>query len=149
MAEEFCIDVKGIMERLPHRPPFLLLDGIVSCEPGKSIVAVKNVSFNEPYVVGHVPEQPVMPGVLVVEALAQAAGVLVFESIPRDEWTFVLYLAGIEKTRFKRPVGPGDQLTLKSELLTRKRNIWRFSTEATVGNELVANAEMLQAGRPR
>jgi len=145
MAEPYCIDVEGIMERIPHRIPFLLIDGILSCEPGDSVVAVKNVTFNEPYFLGHFPGHPVMPGVLIVEAMAQAAGVLVWESVPPAERNFILYLVSVEKTRFKAPVRPGDQLVLRAELTARRRNFWRFEATAKVGGQLVASTEFLQA----
>jgi 3-hydroxyacyl-[acyl-carrier-protein] dehydratase len=139
------LGVEGIMERLPHRYPFLLIDAIVSCEPGKSIRAVKNVSFNELHFLGHFPGHPVMPGVLIIEALAQAAGVLIWESVGADEHAFILYLAGIEKARFRRPARPGDRLDLSVELVLHRRNLWRFNAVAEVGGELVASAEMTQA----
>ena len=145
MTERYCIDVEGIMERIPHRTPFLLIDGILRCQPGESIVAVKNVSFNEPYFLGHFPGHPVMPGVLIVEAMAQAAGVLIWESIPAEERNFILYLVGVEKTRFKHPVRPGDRLVLTVELVSRRRNFWRFHATAEVDGRLMASTQFLQA----
>lgn len=144
MTERYCIDVEGIMKRIPHRYPFLLLDGILSCEPGKGISAVKNVSVNEPHFLGHFPGHPVMPGVLIVEAMAQAAGVLIWESIPPDERNFTLYLAGVEKTRFRRPVSPGDRLVLNVTLTSRRRNFWRFDAVAEVDGKRVASSEFVQ-----
>lgn len=144
MAERYCIDVEGIMERIPHRYPFLLLDGILRCEPGASIAAVKNVSFNEPYFAGHFPGHPVMPGVLIVEAMAQAAGVLIWESVAPEERNFTLYLAGIEKTRFRHPVHPGDLLVLTATLTSRRRNFWRFDAMADVDGRRVASTEFVQ-----
>ena len=145
MSEAYCIDVEGIMERIPHRTPFLLIDGIVRCEPGDSIVAVKNVTFNEPYFLGHFPGHPVMPGVLIVEAMAQAAGVLVWESVPAEERNFILYLVSVEHTRFKEPVRPGDRLVLSVQLTSRRRNFWRFEATAKVADRVVATTEFLQA----
>lgn len=133
------------MERLPHRFPFLLIDKIVSCEPGKSIVAFKNVTFNEHHFLGHFPGHPVMPGVLILEAMAQAAGVLVWETVDPDKRDYILYLAGIEKSRFRRPAVPGDRIDIHVELLLQRRSLWRFDAKATVGGELIASAEMTQA----
>jgi 3-hydroxyacyl-[acyl-carrier-protein] dehydratase len=133
------------MQRIPHRFPFLLIDGIVSCEPGKSIVAVKNVSATEPHFLGHFPGHPIMPGVLIIEAMAQAGGVLIWESIAPEERNFILYLIGIEKSRFKRPAHPGDQILLTVDLVARRQNLWRFNAKAEVNGDLVASAEFLQA----
>ncbi len=133
------------MQRIPHRFPFLMIDGIVSCEPGKSIVAVKNVSATEPHFLGHFPGHPIMPGVLIIEAMAQAGGVLIWESIAPEERNFILYLIGIEKSRFKRPAHPGDQILLTVDLVARRQNLWRFNAKAEVNGDLVASAEFLQA----
>ena len=133
------------MQRLPHRFPFLFIDGIVSCEPGESIVAVKNVSATEPQFLGHFPGHPIMPGVLIIEAMAQAGGVLIWESIAPEERNFILYLIGIEKSRFKRPARPGDQILLTVELVARRQNLWRFNAKAEINGDLVASAEILQA----
>ena len=150
MPERHRIDVEGIMERIPHRYPFLLLDGILRCEPGETITAVKNVSFNEPYFQGHFPGHPVMPGVLIVEAMAQAAGVLVWESVPPEERDFTLYLATVEKTRFRRPVRPGDRLVVTATLTSRRRSFWRFDAVAEVDGARVASSEFVQTpGRSR
>ena len=116
--------------------------------PGKSIVALKNVTFNEAHFVGHFPQYPVMPGVLVVEAMAQAGGVLAWESSKADERSVeILYLAGLEEVRFKQPVRPGDQLILKAELEKFKRGVWRFGCAAEVGGDLVAEAKILMVTR--
>ena len=144
MNERYCIDVEGIMERIPHRYPFLLIDGILNVKPGESIAAVKNVSFNEPYFLGHFPGHPVMPGVLIVEAMAQAAGVLIWESVPPDERNFTLYLVGVEKTRFRQPVRPGDRLVVTAKLTSRRRNFWRFDAVAEVDGKRVASSEFVQ-----
>ena len=133
------------MQRIPHRFPFLLIDGIVSREPGESIVAVKNVSATEPHFLGHFPGHPIMPGVLIIEAMAQAGGVLIWESIAPEERNFILYLIGIEKSRFKRPAHPGDQILLTVDLVARRQNLWRFNAKAEVNGDLVASAEFLQA----
>lgn len=144
MTEAYCIDVEGIMERIPHRIPFLLIDGILSCEPGASIVAVKHVTFNEPHFQGHFPGHPVMPGVLIVEAMAQAAGVLVWESVAPEKRNYILYLVTVENARFKEPVRPGARLLLSAELTSRRRNFWRFEATAKVDGRVVASAEFLQ-----
>jgi 3-hydroxyacyl-[acyl-carrier-protein] dehydratase len=133
------------MQRIPHRFPFLLIDGIVSCEPGESIVAVKNVSATEPHFLGHFPGHPIMPGILIIEAMAQAGGVLIWESIAPEERNFILYLIGIEKSRFKRPAHPGDQILLTVDLVARRQNLWRFNAKAEVNGDLIASAEFLQA----
>jgi 3-hydroxyacyl-[acyl-carrier-protein] dehydratase len=145
MTDAYCLTVEDIMQRIPHRFPFLLIDGIVSCEPGKSIVAVKNVSATEPHFLGHFPGHPIMPGVLIIEAMAQAGGVLIWESIAPEERNFILYLIGIEKSRFKRPAHPGDQILLTVDLVARRQNLWRFNAKAEVNGDLVASAEFLQA----
>ena len=145
MTDAYCLTVEDIMQRLPHRFPFLFIDGIVSCEPGESIVAVKNVSATEPQFLGHFPGHPIMPGVLIIEAMAQAGGVLIWESIAPEERNFILYLVGIEKSRFKRPARPGDQILLTVELVARRQNLWRFNAKAEINGDLVASAEILQA----
>jgi len=145
MAEQDYLSVEGIMERLPHRYPFLLIDRIIRCEPGKSIVAVKNVTFNEQHFLGHFPQHPVMPGVLIIEAMAQAAGVLVWETVPPDKRNYILYLAGVEKARFRRPAVPGDRIDISVDLVLQRRTLWRFDARAEVDGELVASAEMTQA----
>jgi 3-hydroxyacyl-[acyl-carrier-protein] dehydratase len=148
MTETNTIDIEGIIARLPHRFPFLLVDRVLDFKVGESVVAIKNVTFNEAHFAGHFPQYPVMPGVLVVEALAQAAGVLAWESA-RDEaeQVSILYLAGLEDVRFKHPVTPGDQLTLRAKLTRRKRALWRFECEAHVGEQLAAEAVILMVTR--
>lgn len=133
------------MERLPHRPPFLFLDSVVSCEPGSSVVAAKSLSPDEPYFAGHFPQHPVMPGVLIVEAMAQAACVLIWETLAPDERIHISYLAGLEKTRFRRPAVPGDRIDITVDLLVRRRNLWRFAAKAEVAGNLIAEAEITQA----
>lgn len=145
MSDAYCLTVEDIMERLPHRYPFLMLDGIKHCEPGKSIVAVKNVNADEPQFLGHFPGYPIMPGVLIIEALAQAGGVLIWETIAPEERNFILYLAGIEKSRFRRPAYPGDQILLTLDLVASRRNFWRFDAKAEINGDLAVSAEILQA----
>jgi len=141
------LDIHKIMRYLPHRYPFLLVDRVVECEPGRRLVAIKNVSYNEPFFQGHFPGQPIMPGVLIMEALAQATGLLASESAPEilAGKNFIYYLVGLDKARFKRPVVPGDQLRLEVEYLRHKRNIWAFSCRAEVDGEFVASAEIMCA----
>jgi len=142
------MDIHDVLKHLPHRYPFLLIDRVLECIPGKSLIALKNVSYNEPYFTGHFPQRPVMPGVLILEALAQATGILAFrstESVPSDGALY--YLVGIDNGRFKQPVEPGDQLILEVELSRNVRNIWKFSTEARVGNEVVASADVMCASK--
>jgi len=116
---------------------------------GKSIVAVKNVTMNEAYFQGHFPGHPVMPGVLIIEALAQAGGLLAYETAPADERISILYLVGIEESRFKQIVRPGDQLTLRVELVKQRRNLWRFTAVAEVDGKAVAEAQILMAEGPK
>lgn len=136
-------DIQEIFHLLPHRYPFLLVDRIAEYEKDKSLVALKNVTANEPFFQGHFPGRPVMPGVLIVEALAQAAGLLTFRSRggPPDANT-IFYLAGVDKARFKRPVYPGDQLWLRVELLKQRHRLWRFSAVARVDGEVACSAEI-------
>lgn len=142
------MDIHQILKQLPHRYPFLLVDRVLELERGKRIVALKNVSMNEPFFTGHFPHRPVMPGVLMLEALAQAAALLAFDTLgvtPDDKTVY--YFAGIDGARFKKPVMPGDQLILKVELLRNMRGIWKYATRAEVDGELVAEAEMMAALR--
>ncbi len=142
------MDIHKILKKLPHRYPFLLVDRVLSIEKGKSIRALKNVTINEPFFEGHFPHRPVMPGVLMLEALAQAAALLSFDALdaqPTDD--MVYYFAGIEAARFKRPVEPGDQLILEAELLRMKAGIFKFKVKALVDGELAVEAELTCAMR--
>jgi len=143
-----AMDIKAVLEHLPHRYPFLLVDRVLEMEPGKSIVALKNVTINEPFFPGHFPHHPVMPGVMVIEAMAQAAAILAFKSGERlpDEHS-VVYFVGIDEARFKSPVMPGDQLMLHARIDRHLKGIWKFSTEARVGERLAAVAKMMCALR--
>jgi len=135
------MDINEIRNTLPHSYPFLLVDRVLEFNAGKSLVAIKNVTVNEPFFQGHFPEKPVMPGVLILEALAQATGLLAFRSEGRDAARDSLYyFVGIDKARFKRPVEPGDQLRLSVELVKVKRGIWVFNTEASVDGKVAATA---------
>ncbi|HXG28180.1 MAG TPA: 3-hydroxyacyl-ACP dehydratase FabZ [Nevskiales bacterium] len=141
-------DINEIMRLLPHRYPFLLVDRVLECEPGQRILAIKNVSMNEPFFMGHFPQRPVMPGVLIVEALAQAACLLgIWSAEGGMEAGTLYYFLGIDKARFKRPVEPGDQLRLQVRLVTSKRGIWKFAAEAHVGHELACEAEIMATAR--
>jgi 3-hydroxyacyl-[acyl-carrier-protein] dehydratase len=138
------MEIREILDYMPHRFPFLLIDRVLSCEPGKKIIAIKNVSVNEPYFQGHFPGNPVMPGVMILEALAQAAAILSFLSLNRDSTENLLYyFVGIDKARFKRVVIPGDQLTLDVTMTRKVRGIAKFVTIATIGGDVVAEAELL------
>lgn len=138
------MDIHEILDHLPHRYPFMLVDRVLSIELGKEIVAVKNVSMNEPFFPGHFPYHPVMPGVLIVEAMAQAAAILSFKTMdtkPSDD--SVYYFAGIDSARFKKPVSPGDQLILKVKIDRILRGIWKYSGQALVDDVVVAEAQMM------
>jgi 3-hydroxyacyl-[acyl-carrier-protein] dehydratase len=149
MSDLKPLGIDEIHKRLPHRYPFLMVDRVLDVVPGKSIVAVKNISANEAYFQGHFPGYPVMPGVLIIEALAQAGGVLAYETATADERIWILYLVGIEETRFKQTVRPGDQLTLRVELEKRRRNLWRFNAVAEVDGKVVAETKVLMADGPK
>lgn len=138
------MDIHQILKLLPHRYPFLLVDRVLEVEKGKSIVAIKNVTMNEPYFTGHFPHRPVMPGVMMLEALAQAAALLSFHSLDMvPDNNVIYYFAGIDAARFKRPVEPGDTLTLKVEILRMKAGIFKFKANAMVQEELAVEAELM------
>ncbi|MBA4141643.1 MAG: 3-hydroxyacyl-ACP dehydratase FabZ [Nitrosospira sp.] len=138
------MDIHEILKYLPHRYPFLLVDRVLSCEPGKSISALKNVSINEPFFPGHFPHHPVMPGVLIIEALAQAAAILTLKSanLKADDDT-IYYFVGIDRARFKKPVQAGDQLILKATILRERIGIWKYSAQAEVDGRVVTEAELM------
>jgi 3-hydroxyacyl-[acyl-carrier-protein] dehydratase len=138
------MDIHEILRLLPHRYPFLMVDRVIAIEKGKSIRAVKNVTINEPFFVGHFPHRPVMPGVLMLEAMAQSAALLSFatEGVTPDDKT-VYYFAGLDGARFRRPVEPGDQLVMDVSLLRHKGGIYKFKGEARVGEELACEAELM------
>ena len=140
------MDIHEIIGQLPHRYPFLLVDRVLDCQPGKSIHAYKNVTINEPFFVGHFQQYPVMPGVLILESLAQAAGILSFKTLgEKPDMTSLFYFVGIDKARFKKTVAAGDQLHLHVEIQRQFRNIWKFQAEARVDGEVVADAELMCA----
>lgn len=138
------MNVQEIMALLPHRYPFLLLDRVVECVPGEHIVALKNVTANEPQFQGHFPQQMVFPGVLIVEAMAQAAGVLALTA-HREKAGGVFYLTGVDGFRFRRPVVPGDQLVIRVQRTAMKRLVWKFAATATVDGKVVAEGEVTAA----
>jgi len=142
------VEIHEILAHLPHRYPMLLVDRVVECEPGKRILALKNVTINEPFFSGHFPHHPVMPGVLIVEAMAQAAGLLSYFTLgTKADDKSVYYFVGIDEARFKSPVAPGDQLTLQARIERHLKGIWKFSTEARVGERIAAQAKMMCALR--
>lgn len=140
------MDIHQVMQHLPHRYPFLLIDRVLDYKLGESLHAIKNVTVNEPCFTGHFPHRPVMPGVLILEALAQATGILAFKTmgeLPDDG--SIYYFVGIDNARFKRPVEPGDQVHLKVVVERRKRDMWKFSAEATVDGQVVCSADLMCA----
>ena len=136
------LDIIEIMKYLPHRYPFLLVDRVIEIEEHKKIVAIKNVTLNEPFFQGHFPGNPVMPGVLVIEAMAQVGGILAFKSVP-DASRKLVYFMGIDNARFRKPVVPGDQLKFVLEVTRQRRNIWGFKAEAFVDDVRVAEADVM------
>jgi 3-hydroxyacyl-[acyl-carrier-protein] dehydratase len=146
MSDGFSMDIQAVLAQLPHRYPFLLVDRVIECVPGERIEAIKNVTVNEPFFPGHFPGRPVMPGVMILEALAQAAGILAFKTagvMPDEHSRF--YFVGIDGARFRRPVEPGDRLVLKARLERAIRGIWKFSTVAEVDGAEAASATMMVA----
>lgn len=140
------LDIQAIQKYIPHRYPFLLLDRVVEIHEGEYLIAIKNVTFNEPHFQGHFPGNALFPGVLVLEAMAQACGLLTMVSenvTPQEGKSYML--VGIDNVRFKRPVVPGDQLSLRAEIVTNKRGIWKYRAQSTVNGEQVASAEILCA----
>jgi 3-hydroxyacyl-[acyl-carrier-protein] dehydratase len=132
------MNINEIMQYLPHRYPFLLVDRIIDLQPGESITGIKNVTFNEPFFQGHFPGQPIMPGVLIIEAMAQVAGIAAFSSGMEGK---AVYFMSIEKAKFRRPVVPGDQLRLEIKVLQQRGNVWKFSGAATVEGKLASEAD--------
>ena len=150
MSEPLKMDIEAIMRQLPHRYPFLLVDRVLACVPGKYVHALKNVTFNEPFFPGHFPHRPVMPGVMIIEALAQVAGILAFKTVgvvPDQDTRF--YFVAIDHARFRKPVEPGDQLILKVMLKRAFKGIWKFDCIAEVDNQEVASAEIMVAPETR
>jgi len=144
MSETAGVDIHQIMEILPHRYPFLMIDRVLEYKLGESLRAIKNVTVNEPFFQGHFPGRPVFPGVLIMEAVAQASAILASKSLEEDPGENVIFLfAGIDNARFKRPVEPGDQLMIDVEQTNYKRNIWKYSAKASVDGSLAASADII------
>ena len=138
------MDIHEILKRLPHRYPFLLVDRVLELEKGKRIKALKNVTMNEPFFAGHFPNRPVMPGVMMLEALAQASAILAFDNVDvRPDDNTVFYFVGIDNARFKKPVGPGDQFMMHATLERSKAGIVKFAAHATVGDAVVVSADLM------
>jgi 3-hydroxyacyl-[acyl-carrier-protein] dehydratase len=137
------IEIKEIMAILPHAYPFLLVDRIVEIEPGKRVVGIKNVTYNEPFFPGHFPGRPIMPGVLIIEAMAQTAGILVFNSLPQEDRKKNVFFLGIDNVRFRKPVIPGDQLRMELEITRHRQSIWGFKGKTLVDGNLVAEGDLL------
>ena len=144
------IEIEEIQQYLPHRYPFLLVDRVIEIELGKYIKAYKNVTTNEPFFMGHFPGKQVMPGVLILEAMAQASGILGFKTMgKKPEEGSIYYFVGADSLRFKRPAVPGDQIILESKVITDKKGIWKFDCNASVEGDMVAEATILCADRPK
>lgn len=142
------MDIQEILNYLPQRYPILMIDRVISIEQGKSIIAIKNVTANEPYFLGHFPGKPIMPGVLILEAMAQATGILALHANQeRNKEGFLYLFAGVDHARFKRPVVPGDQLRIEAEIQKVKGDVWKSKVKATVDGELVCEAELIGAGK--
>jgi len=139
------LDIKEIIRLLPHRYPFLLVDRILEGEKMKNLVGLKNVTINEPFFQGHFPSEPIMPGVLILEGMAQAGGILAFYSMPEMVGEKLVYFAGIDKVKFRRPVVPGDQLIYVVEVIKQKGKIWKMAAKAKVDDKLAAEAELMAA----
>jgi 3-hydroxyacyl-[acyl-carrier-protein] dehydratase len=137
------IQIKEIMTILPHAYPFLLVDRVLEVEKEKRIVGIKNVTYNEPFFPGHFPGRPIMPGVLIVEAMAQTAGLLVFHSVPEEDRKKPIFFLGIDNVRFRKPVIPGDQLRLEVEMTRHRQSTWGFKGKALVDGKLVAEGDLL------
>jgi len=145
-SELHTMDIEKIQRLLLHRYPFLLVDRVLECEQGERLLAIKNVTINEPFFQGHFPNKPVMPGVLIIEALAQATGLLAMETNEASS-EMIYYLVGVDKARFKRPVVPGDQLKLEVTVIKERRGLWTFAATATVDDKICATAEIMCTAR--
>ncbi|MGN7610894.1 3-hydroxyacyl-ACP dehydratase FabZ [Magnetococcales bacterium HHB-1] len=141
--------IQYILQTLPHRYPFLLVDRVAEVQPGEKIVAIKNVTFNEPHFMGHFPEQPVMPGVLILEAMAQASALLAGYTDPESVKGRLVYFMSIDNAKFRKPVVPGDQLRIEMTLTKRRRDIWRFSGKALTDEQIAAEADVMAMVRDR
>jgi 3-hydroxyacyl-[acyl-carrier-protein] dehydratase len=143
MQEQY--DIKAIMKMMPHRYPFLLIDRVIKLVAGEEIIALKNVTFNEPFFQGHFPDNPIMPGVLIIEAMAQAGGILAYESVAPENRSRIVYFMGMDKVKFRKPVVPGDQLHFKVKILKIRSKVVKIHGKATVDDRLVAEAELMAA----
>ncbi len=141
------IEIQEIMALLPHRYPFLMIDRVIDYTPGESLTAIKNVTVNEPIFTGHFPTMPIFPGVMILEAMAQATGILGFKTVSERSENELYLFAGIDEARFKKPVVPGDQLVLEVKFLKERRNMWKFYAEAKVDGQVVCSAELMCARR--
>ncbi len=141
------IEIQEIMALLPHRYPFLMIDRVIDFTPGESLTAIKNVTVNEPIFTGHFPTMPIFPGVMILEAMAQATGILGFKTVSERKENELYLFAGIDEARFKKPVVPGDQLVLEVKFLKERRNMWKFYAEAKVDGQVVCTAELMCARR--
>ena len=143
-------DILAVMKKLPHRYPFLLVDRVIRLIPDDKIMALKNVTFNEPFFQGHFPGKPVMPGVLIIEAMAQAGGILAYETAPSDKRDRLIYFMGMDKVRFRKMVVPGDQIIFEAKILKFRSKVAKMSGTATVDDQLVAEAELMASfGDPK
>ena len=145
---EVEMNINDVLKYLPHRYPMLLIDRVVSCEPGKSLTAIKNVTYNENFFQGHFPNRPVMPAVLILEAMAQATGIFALKSlgtVPNER--SIYYFVGVDKARFRRPVEPGDQMQIDVRLIRTARGVWKVESDASVEGEIAASAELMGALR--
>ncbi len=146
---DIALDIHGILKHLPHRPPFLLVDRVLEIDPFKTLVAIKNVTMNEPFFVGHFPQRPVMPGVLIIEALAQASAILAFASTGEDpQGNTMYYFAGIDNARFKRIVEPGDQLRMEIEVIKMRKALTKMRGVAKVDGEIACSADLMSIKAP-
>ncbi len=138
-----AFDIQEIMKLLPHRYPFIMIDRILELTPGEKVVALKNVTINEPFFQGHFPGNPIMPGVLIVEAMGQAGAILAAKSLTREPQASLIYFMGMDKVKFRKPVTPGDQLIFKMQFLKQRRNVFKMSGTAYVDEKVVAQAELM------
>ena len=138
-----ALDIQEIMKLLPHRYPFIMIDRILELTPGEKVVALKNVTINEPFFQGHFPGNPIMPGVLIVEAMGQAGAILAAKSLTREPKASLIYFMGMDKVKFRKPVTPGDQLIFKMQFLKQRRNVFKMSGTAYVDEKVVAQAELM------
>jgi 3-hydroxyacyl-[acyl-carrier-protein] dehydratase len=138
-----AFDIQEIMKLLPHRYPFIMIDRILELTPGEKIIALKNVTINEPFFQGHFPGNPIMPGVLIIEAMGQAGAVLAAKSLEREPYGSLIYFMGMDKVKFRKPVTPGDQLIFEMKFLKQRRNVFRMSGTAYVDKNVVAQAELM------